>query len=66
MKTKSAIGSKLTTVFATVSLALPGLSLAQLEEVVVTAQKREQGINDVGITLNAFTADQQGRCSENR
>ena len=28
-----------------------------LEEVVVTAQKREQGINDVGITVNAFTGD---------
>ena len=66
MKTKSAIGSKLTTVFATVSLALPGLSLAQLEEVVVTAQKREQGINDVGITLNAFTADQLASFGINR
>ncbi len=31
---------------------------ATLEEIVVTAQKREQGANDVGITLNAFTADQ--------
>lgn len=29
---------------------------AQLEEIVVTAQKREQGVNDVGITLNAFDA----------
>lgn len=28
-----------------------------LEEIVVTAQKREQGINDVGITVNAFTAE---------
>ena len=33
-------------------------AMAQLEEIVVTAQKREQGINDVGITVNAFTADQ--------
>ena len=31
---------------------------AQLEEIVVTAQKREQSVNDVGITLNAFTGDQ--------
>jgi iron complex outermembrane receptor protein len=30
----------------------------QLEEVVVTAQKREEGANDVGITINAFTGDQ--------
>jgi iron complex outermembrane receptor protein len=29
----------------------------QLEEVVVTAQKREQGANDVGITVNTFTAE---------
>ncbi|MCY4261661.1 MAG: TonB-dependent receptor plug domain-containing protein, partial [Rhodobacteraceae bacterium] len=31
---------------------------AALEEVIVTAQKREQGINDVGISVNAFTATQ--------
>ncbi|MEP1470895.1 MAG: TonB-dependent receptor [Halieaceae bacterium] len=31
---------------------------AQLEEVVVTAQKRSQSANDVGITINAFTGDQ--------
>lgn len=30
----------------------------RLDEIVVTAQKREQGANDVGITLNAFTGDQ--------
>jgi iron complex outermembrane recepter protein len=29
-----------------------------LEEVVVTAQKREQGIQDVGIAITAFTGDQ--------
>lgn len=34
------------------------LAQTQLEEVTVTAQKREQGINDVGITVNAFTAEQ--------
>ena len=41
--------------------ASPGIVLGQqtaLEEVIVTAQKREQGINDVGITVNAFTAAQ--------
>jgi iron complex outermembrane receptor protein len=31
---------------------------AQLEEVIVTAQKRAQSANDVGITINAFTGDQ--------
>ncbi len=30
----------------------------QLEEVVVTAQKREQGANDVGIAINTFTGEQ--------
>ncbi len=30
----------------------------RLEEVIVTAQKREQSITDVGITINAFTAEQ--------
>jgi iron complex outermembrane receptor protein len=30
----------------------------QLEEVIVTAQKRSQSANDVGITINAFTGQQ--------
>ena len=30
---------------------------AQLEEIVVTAQKREQAITDVSITMNAFSAE---------
>jgi len=29
-----------------------------LEEVVVSAQKREQNIQDVGISMSAFTGDQ--------
>ncbi len=29
-----------------------------IEEVVVTAQKREQSANDIGITVNAFTGEQ--------
>ena len=35
----------------------PATAVAQLEEIVVTAQKREQRINDVGITVNVFTAE---------
>ena len=31
---------------------------SMLEEVVVTAQKREQGLQDVGISVSAFTGDQ--------
>jgi iron complex outermembrane receptor protein len=37
---------------------LPIGARAQLEEIVVTAQKREQGVNDVGITVNVFSEEQ--------
>ncbi|NIB42285.1 TonB-dependent receptor [Pseudomaricurvus alkylphenolicus] len=41
---------------------LPTMNLVaetiQLEEIVVTAQKRAQSINDVGITVNAFSGEQ--------
>ena len=42
------------------SVFLPTSSFAQgvLEEVVVTAQKREQGLQDVGIAITAFTGEQ--------
>jgi iron complex outermembrane receptor protein len=33
-------------------------SAAMLEEVVVTAQKREQNLQDVGIAVSAFTGEQ--------
>ena len=36
----------------------PAFAQNVLEEVVVSAQKREQNIQDVGITMNAFTGDQ--------
>ncbi|NIB40548.1 TonB-dependent receptor [Pseudomaricurvus alkylphenolicus] len=39
----------------TAGVAAPGH--AQLEEIVVTAQKITQSVNDVGITVNAFTGD---------
>lgn len=35
-----------------------GASAAVLEEVVVTAQKREQSVQDVGIAVTAFTGEQ--------
>ncbi|MFM7273529.1 MAG: TonB-dependent receptor [Gammaproteobacteria bacterium] len=45
----------------TVAITLAGATTAraatQIEEVIVTAQKRSQDINDVGITINAFTGD---------
>lgn len=41
------------------SLGAAGQTLAQtqLEEVMVTAQKRAQGANDIGMTVNAFTGE---------
>ncbi|HLF29696.1 MAG TPA: TonB-dependent receptor [Xanthomonadales bacterium] len=38
--------------------ASPVLAAEVLDEIQVTAQKREQGVNDVGITVNAFTGDE--------
>ena len=39
-------------------VALPVAAQNVLEEIVVTAQKREQDIQDVGIAITAFTGDQ--------
>ena len=44
----------LLTLFA---LALPAQA-AIIEEVVVTAQKREQNVQDVGIAISALTGEQ--------
>lgn len=41
-----------------VLLASGSVHASTLEEVVVTAQKHAQGVNDIGITVNAFTGDQ--------
>ncbi|WP_116365401.1 TonB-dependent receptor [Parahaliea mediterranea] len=49
------------------ALALPSTAGAQaLEEVIVTAQKRAQSMQDVGIAVSAFTADQLGQLGVNR
>ena len=40
------------------SLVAHGSAAAVLEETVVTAQKREQSIQDVGIAITAYTGDQ--------
>lgn len=39
-------------------LVAPALSAAVLEEVVVTAQKRSQSVQDVGISITALSGDQ--------
>ena len=46
-------------VIALMSFAVSGLVNAQvLEEIIVTAQKREQNIQDVGIAITAFSGEQ--------
>lgn len=47
------------TVITALAVLYSGMANSQaIEEIVVTAQKREQGANDVGITLNTFTGAQ--------
>lgn len=47
------------TVITALAVLYSGTASSQaIEEIIVTAQKREQGINDVGITVNAFTGQQ--------
>jgi len=41
-----------------IAIAAGSAAAAVLEEVVVTAQKREQSLQDVGISVTAFTGDQ--------
>jgi iron complex outermembrane receptor protein len=43
---------------ALLAVLIPGLAVAQVEEIVVTAQKRAQSMQDVGISVTAFSADQ--------
>ena len=44
--------------FVGLILALPASAQVLLEEVMVTAQKREESLQDVGIAIVAFTGDQ--------
>ena len=39
---------------AAVSAALPGIATAQLEEVIVTSERREASVQDVPIAVSAF------------
>ena len=46
-------------IILSLSLVIPGNSSAQvLEEIIVTAQKREQNLQDVGISVTAYTGEQ--------
>lgn len=49
---------KLGPLFAALTVPLTGAAQNLLEEVTVTAQKREQNLQDVGIAISVFTGDQ--------
>ena len=57
-------GFQITLVAAAISALVPDAALAQtreklaIEEIVVTAQRREQSLSEVGIAVTAFTEDQ--------
>ena len=57
---KTKLFQKLTITLFFTALVLPtqGLAESVLEEVTVTAQKREQSLQDVGIAISAFTGEQ--------
>lgn len=57
-KTYSFLKKPLPLLIAAASLASAPLSAAVLEEVVVTAQKREQNLQDVSLSVTAFSGDQ--------
>jgi hypothetical protein len=62
MTRKNVNQNKLATSVTCALLLLPVGSGAQvLEEIRVTAQKREQSLQDVGISVTAFSGDQIGR-----
>lgn len=42
---------------AVLTMAMSEVSYAELEEVVVTAQKRAESVNDIGVSANAFSGD---------
>lgn len=52
------IGKILTLIVTTIGIAAPTISIAQvLEEVVVTARKREESLQDVPISVQAIAGE---------
>ena len=60
MRTRQSFRPVISTLAAAVAMASAATTVnaMQLEEVVVTAQKREQSANDIGIAINTFTGEQ--------
>ena len=47
----------LSLIFSTLILSIPQANAQELEEIVVTAQRRAQDLSDVAIAVNAFGVD---------
>ena len=58
IKRKCCSMAKLSLVAGVSLAAVPGVSFAEIEEIVVTAQKREQNIQDVPISITAISGAQ--------
>ena len=58
MSTKRSVAPSLATALGVLAAFTGGIAQAALEEVVVTAQRREQNLQDVGISVTAFSAAQ--------
>ncbi len=58
MKIAKGIPAFCVTALTMLATAQTAVAQGVLEEIVVTAQKREQNIQDVGIAINAFSGDQ--------
>ena len=64
MNTRNTIGSRqglsyfLFTILGLALLGWSNVSAAQVEEIIVTAQKREQNLQEVGVSVTAFTDKQ--------
>ncbi len=56
-RTRRPLGPLLAALLLTLA-APPGAAAADFEEMIVTAQKREESVQDVGITITAFSAEQ--------
>ena len=57
MSTKRSIAPSLATALGVLAAFTGGVAQAALEEVVVTAQRREQNLQDVGISVTAFSEE---------
>lgn len=58
MKKISRILSSVAFFAVCLAMALPASAQVLMEEIIVTAQKREQSLQDVGIAISAFSGDQ--------